>query len=118
MQEGGKEIIAPAAPMGAAPLDYAPPAKDRHHSVWSVVGFGLAGFCLVGAALPWWHVWSSGAISTSVTIGLPGYFIPLLPICLCLIGLRHGRRVLAIAGIVVSLIALIAMIVVVAGSPW
>jgi hypothetical protein len=121
MQEGGKEIIGQPAPAPAAPLDYALPTKDRHRSVWPVAGFGLAGVCLIGAAVQYRQVWSmlrGGATQAGIGVSPIGFLILLPPICHCLISLRRGRKLLAIAGIGVGLIALIAMIVVVAGSPW
>jgi hypothetical protein len=118
MQEPGGHVGEESQSRAIAPLDYALPRK-RVLSVWSVVGFGVSIVCLmVAASMCWWvakQVYSAQAMGAGfVHVWIqaePMVIFPIIPICLCTIGLRRGRKILAIAGIVISLISIVVSIV-------
>ena len=103
-------------------LDYADPSVARRgHSAWSVVGFALAVLLAVPAAMMWWGLWvswRSGA--TQIGFGVsPVYYVIAAGIAaVCVIGMRRGAKLFGALGLLVLGVAMTAMVVIVAGSPW
>ena len=125
VQPDAQQSSPPQAVAEPSPLEYAPTLCRQAHSAWSVVGFALGLLCLVPAGSIWWEIYnfrsqlgpnSSG--SMTIMPDSTGYFIDLVPVVLCVIGALRGRKVLAILGVVASLVSILGMYAAAAGSPW
>ena len=103
-------------------LNYAQPLKKKGHSAWSVVGFGIAWVYAIPPAWMWRDIalvafGGHGSISISTNVIFYSLYAA-LPIGLCLLGLRRGRKILAMGGIVIAVLGVIGVIIAVRGSPW
>jgi len=102
-------------------LEYAGPSRARAHSAWSLVGFALALLLAVPAAMMWWDLWSMrGSGATQIGFGVsPVYYVIAAAVAaLCVIGMRRGAKLFGTLGLIILAVAVGAMVLIVAGSPW
>ena len=103
-------------------LEYQKPPARRRDSAWSVVGFAVAVPALCFAGAMGWNLWltrrasSGGLISFGVT---PVYYVVMAAVAGCCVrGMIVGRKRFAIAGLVLTGVSFVAVMVIVFGSPW
>lgn len=104
---------------GPIKLTYALPAEGEH-SAWSLLGCILSVLLMGLVALTTRDIWSTIRFGgfTIIHIHPTEFGLALMPLSCCAIGLRRGKRMLAILGIIITLATLIFAFIAATGSPW